>query len=201
MRHILGIIFSIIFLVPLSAQEKGATPLLDKAIEQLQSTKGVTLSFTISANGDTGIGKIALQGNRFVLELPDMKIWFDGKTQWTLMESAGEVNISTPEPEELIHTNPYMLLQSYKKNFSCLSATEEGDLYRYQLASKEDSEIKHINIIINKATKRIERLIVESQDGNKTDITITDFAIGNFTEKHFVFDANKYPDIEIIDLR
>lgn len=101
----------ILFLsVSLSAQkDKQAREILDKTANALQQAGGIRATF-----GGTGNGTLLLKGNRFYLNSGGIQSWFDGKTQWSYLESSEEVNVSNPTPEELQTINPYALLSIYK---------------------------------------------------------------------------------------
>lgn len=101
----------ILFLsVSLSAQkDKQAREILDKTANALQQAGGIRATFE-----GTGNGTLLLKGNRFYLNSGGIQSWFDGKTQWSYLESSEEVNVSNPTPEELQTINPYALLSIYK---------------------------------------------------------------------------------------
>ena len=96
----------ILFLsVSLSAQkDKQAREILDKTANALQQAGGIRATF-----GGTGNGTLLLKGNQFYLNSGGIQSWFDGKTQWSYLESSEEVNVSNPTPEELQTINPYAL--------------------------------------------------------------------------------------------
>ena len=71
----------------------------------LQQAGGIRATF-----GGTGNGTLLLKGNQFYLNSGGIQSWFDGKTQWSYLESSEEVNVSNPTPEELQTINPYALL-------------------------------------------------------------------------------------------
>lgn len=78
-------------------------------------------------------GSIDMLSDKFVLQVPDMITWFDGTTQWTYLKSSEEVNISIPEKDELLQTNPCLLLQSYKKAFDCKFIEKRAMYANYRL--------------------------------------------------------------------
>ena len=105
----------ILFLsVSLSAQkDKQAREILDKTANALQQAGGIRATF-----GGTGNGTLLLKGNQFYLNSGGIQSWFDGKTQWSYLESSEEVNVSNPTPEELQTINPYALLSIYKNGYN-----------------------------------------------------------------------------------
>ena len=87
--------------------ENRATRLLDKIVTPIESGKGISLKFLLQQSDMENVeGSIDMLSDKFVLQVPDMITWFDGTTQWTYLKSSEEVNISIPEKDELLQTNP-----------------------------------------------------------------------------------------------
>ena len=191
-----------LFALPAAAQKSKASALLDRAAGKIRDSRGVTMGFSLVQIDDEIVGTLDLQGNQFRLQLPDMTIGYDGKTQWTLMESVQEVSLSEPNAEELAQTTPIVLLQSYKEAFDCEFAGKKGDITTVVLRPKNESEIKEAQIMVNDKRDEIVRLTLHQNDGNMIEIMLSAYETNkNFPAEHFVFDKEKYPEVEIIDLR
>ena len=191
----------LLFALPGRTQEN-AIASLDKAIAKISEAESISINFTLCQEGDDTAGTIDMQREKFVLHLSDMTVWFDGTTQWTYIESAQEVNISTPEAEELEQTSPLRLLQSYKKDFICQSTEKNGDICTAVLRPKEPANIQTVTITWDAKKNEITRLSVSQEGGASIEITLQSYKTDkNFSPDHFVFDKNKYPNTEIIDLR
>ena len=191
----------LLFALPGRTQEN-AIASLDKAIAKISEAESISINFTLCQEGDDTAGTIDMQREKFVLHLSDMTVWFDGTTQWTYIESAQEVNISTPEAEELEQTSPLLLLQSYKKDFICQSTEKNGDICTAVLHPKEPANIQTVTITWDAKKNEITRLSVSQEGGASIEITLQSYETDkNFSPDHFVFDKNKYPNTEIIDLR
>ncbi len=183
--------------------ENRAIRLLDKIVAQIESGKGISLKFLLQQNDMENVeGSIDMQSDKFVLQVPDMITWFDGTTQWTYLKSSEEVNISIPEKEELLQTNPCLLLQSYKKAFDCKFIEKKGDVCELSLIPKQHSEITEIEIFVNEKQTALTHITVIQKDGQKTDVDIIRYETNtNFPANHFVFQKGLFPYAEIIDLR
>ena len=82
----------LLFTTKVSAQ--GAAEVwLDKAMEKLQN-KGSEIAFRINEENIRLSGKLLIDGEKFLYDTEDMKIWYDGATQWTLQLGSG-YNVST----------------------------------------------------------------------------------------------------------
>ena len=85
-----------------------ARDLLDRMAEAYRQAGAVSIRFA-----GTQSGTLEVKGDKFHLKSGGVETWFDGKTQWSYVEQNGEVNVSTPTPEELRGVNPYALVNSY----------------------------------------------------------------------------------------
>ena len=97
----------------ISAQtDAKAAEVLDKVLEDL-SDNGIRADFEGS---ETGF--LLLKGEKFYLNNGNVQSWYDGKTQWSYVADAEEVNISHPTQEELQGMNPYLILMRYQTDFN-----------------------------------------------------------------------------------
>jgi hypothetical protein len=81
-------------------KDKQAREVLDKTAAAMKNAGGIRAVF-----GGTSNGTLLLKGEQFYLNSGGVQSWFDGKTQWSYLESSGEVNISSPRNcKELILT-------------------------------------------------------------------------------------------------
>ena len=172
--------------------ENRATRLLDKIVTPIESGKGISLKFLLQQSDMENVeGSIDMLSDKFVLQVPDMITWFDGTTQWTYLKSSKEVNISIPEKDELLQTNPCLLLQSYKKAFDCKFIEKKGDVCELSLIPKQHSEITEIEIFVDEKQTALTHITVIQKDGQKTDVDIIRYETNtNFPANHFVFRRN-----------
>ncbi|MDD3036789.1 LolA-like putative outer membrane lipoprotein chaperone [Bacteroides sp.] len=212
MKYIFSVLIALLSW-PVVAQQSQAKAVLDKAAEAFRKAGGIQAEFSVKYydNGQfagTSSGVIRLKGERFQLKTPEAATWFDGKTQWSYLESSEEVNITTPTQEELQSINPYTLLYLYQKGFS------------YKLGSVKSFGGKSVEEVILTATNRKQDLasiilyvspdtyqpifiLLQQRGGkNRSEITITGYKTGlNYPDADFAFDRKQYPNAEIIDLR
>lgn len=67
-------------------------------------------------------------GGKFAIDLGDMKLFYDGKTQWAYSAADKEVTILEPTPEELALGNPASVLASLGSEFTGVKV--KGETYR-----------------------------------------------------------------------
>ncbi len=198
---------------PAIAQQQQAKAVLDKTAETFRKAGGVQIMFDVKSytNGQlegTSGGEIRLKGEKFVLKTPEASTWFDGKTQWSYMESSEEVNVTNPTPEELRSINPYTLLYMYQQGFTYqLGAATQyaGKKVKEVILTSTDSRQDLSRIVLKVAQDTYQPVFIQLQQRgtkNYSEIVVIGYRTGqNYTDKEFVFDRSKYPDAEIIDLR
>lgn len=197
-------------ILPMSAQSGG--DILDKAAEIYEKSNGLSASFALHARSETRQisesfeGTIQMQGDKFTLVTPDMRIWYDGKTQWVYRERSEEVYVSEPAGEELQYTNPAVLLRTYKKEYDAKymgeSTSANGKTaYDIELSPKKKGDIIRISLQMEKSSSFPSRIVIEDKNSMRTMIQIDKLTSNiNRPDSFFVFDPEKYPDVEVIRL-
>lgn len=192
-------------------QEKAARKVLDKTASILKNSGDMKLDFTLSTfnnsqeDPNATSGTMCLSGNRFVIESPAMKAWFDGQTQWSMLSSNNEVNVSNPTEEELQAINPYTFIHLYKEgyNYSMKQKMLRGkEINEVTLqASRPDVAFPVMLLDIEK-NSHIPICVRFFNGQNWIRITIHNLKTGlKFDDKKFRFDTTQHPDLEVIDLR
>ena len=183
---------------------------LDKVAGKFSKTGGIEAKFqatAFSGKKETGTttGTIQVKGSQFKIASEGMTTWFDGKTQWTMIEGSGEVNVSTPTEAERQRQNPYTFLNLYKSGYN-LSQSEisyGGSKCREikMKAQTKNSDIQEMRIVLDNADNPVS---VRMKRGKNQwiRIRISNLQTGkNFGDGTFKFSKADYPNIEVIDLR
>ena len=192
----------ILFLsVSLSAQkDKQAREILDKTANALQQARGIRATF-----GGTGNGTLLLKGNQFYLNSGGIQSWFDGKTQWSYLESSEEVNVSNPTPEELQTINPYALLSIYKNGYNYKYAGTKSrngkQGFEVILTPENKQDITSITLFVSQTYQPL-YIKVEQNNKSANEIIVTSYQTNQpLDNATFKFDKKKFPNAEVIDLR
>lgn len=210
--YILSVLLALCCLPALSQQPQ-AKAVLDKTAETFRKAGGVQIKFEVKAynNGrqeGASDGEIRLKGEKFVLTTPEASTWFDGKTQWSYMESSGEVNVTNPTPEELQAINPYTFLYMYQQGFAYRMGTTTqyaGKKVKEVILTSTDPQQELARIVLRVDADTYQPLFIQLEQRETksvSEITVTSYRTEQrYTDKDFVFDRSRYPDAEIIDLR
>lgn len=198
--YIIGVCFACL---PMSAQLNRAEAILERTVTAFQEAGGIKATFTVSFDGTPiSYGSISLLGEKFVLEVGDTKIWFDGCTQWTYLMSADEVTISKPTLAELQSINPYAWLSFYKEGYKVSLTSEDNACYHIQMDAEAGQQMKSMALAIKRGANLPLWVSISQQQGGKLEIKIDSYLTKQrFSDNFFVFDAKKYPSAEQIDLR
>ena len=191
---------------PLSAQGV-AEVWLNKAAEKLRN-KGTEIMFRIHEDGINISGKLLMDGEKFLYDTDEMKIWFDGITQWTLQLGGdyNELYINNPTIEEQRSINPYLLLNSYKEHFTVVDGGEKTNNGKptHMVTLKpynENLEGTSFNVYIT-SDGSLALLELEVSDGQFYKIDIRSMRNGlTFAKETFTYSAKDFPADEIIDMR
>lgn len=211
-KIILYTLFSMCTFVIFAQNSAQSKTILDKAFSTYETSKGVKADFTFAASENNKSqmqqkGTAIFKGNKFFIETTSLNTWFDGKTQWVFIKDFDEVNISEPTPDEIAAVSPLALLSMYKTGYKFgdpVSKTINGkNAFVIELTPTNNrSEFKNIHVAIDKTANNILQVNLTFKNGVKNTIDINSYNTNfNFSDTDFVFNKNKYPGVEIVDLR
>jgi outer membrane lipoprotein-sorting protein len=190
-----------------------AEALLDQSAKAWANAGGISASFSLNikntaANTSESFeGALLMQGDKFFLSTPETDTWFDGKTQWTLLKSSSEVNVSEPTKEERQIMIPSSLFDAYKKKYHCKYTGEQTDIkgrtvHEVELTPRKKTEIIKIGLQIGKKNHLPTSIAIFNKNKINSRIYILKYQTGqHYPDQTFVFDPEKHPQTEIIDLR
>lgn len=202
MKKIVLICFMSLFTMFTWAQTANeAKKVLDKTASVVGRKGGASASFKVSSTkyGNTS-GTISIKGNKFHAKTPQAIVWFDGKTQWTYMNSTEEVNIISPNEAQQAAMNPYQFINLYKSGFDMSMKTVSGYYQVHLTAQNKKRSVQEMYININKKTY-IPSQVKMRQGSSWTTIDISNFKASNQPNSLFTFNAKDFPKAEVIDLR
>ena len=197
-------LISLMMLITLcvSAQNAAqAVKILDKTASVVGRKGGASANFSVSGKSlGAASGTIAIKGNKFYAHTPKTTVWFNGKTQWTYMNTTNEVNVTNPNEAKQAQMNPYKFITIYKTGYD-LSMKSVGSSYQIHMtAQNKQRSLQELYITINK--KSYNPTSVRMLQGkNWTTINISNFKAKNQSNNIFSFNSKDYPKAEIIDLR
>jgi hypothetical protein len=208
MKRIKLFIISIAALFSQSISAQGTAEVwLNKAISQFQN-KGAEVTFRINDDGFIVTGKLLMEGNCYHFDTEEIKIWFDGTTQWTMQYSDeyDELYISTPTLEEQQSINPYLLLKNYKEYFTARDGSTKAlagkPVHQVILNAKDEEQgLSSLHVYV-KSDGNIAALTLIFPDEREYKIEVRSMRSGLTFPKHtFTYSEKTHPADEVIDMR
>lgn len=208
---------SILFIVSLLitslviAQAKKAEEIIEEITNKTQSYSSVEFEFTFiyedPSSGDdvSEKGVLLISGEKYILDIEGQKVICDGKTLWTYIEDAWEVQINTIEEDDESIT-PSKLLTTYNENYKARIDKEfekEGVNYkRIELKPEEGKRWVKLDVTVDCDKMEIFKIIIHDKNGGQISYII-DRITPNIEVKDtdFVFNPEDYPDVEVVDMR
>lgn len=178
-----------------------ATQVLDRCAAKVSSQDGTTANFAMtSAQYGDAQGTISIKGQKFRTQTNTVSMWFDGTTLWTYMAQNDEVNISTPNEQQLQTLNPYNFINLYRSGFNATMSTTATTFVVHLTASDQQRRIREAFITVDK-TSYVPKEIKMLQGNRWTTFTISNLRTERLADTMFRFDHTAYPNAEVIDLR
>lgn len=182
---------------------ESASSVMARCAAKVSRAPSVSASFYLSAGGERYDCSMTMSKQKFVMSTPQMKVFYDGTTQWTYAVASQELSITEPTAAELLESNPFAILNHYAKAYSCRLLAKENGMTRVELVAKADgAAVRKAVVSVDPRTDLPAKLIVTLGNGRVVAATVTSISIGKECgASAFVFDKSKYPVSEIIDLR
>ena len=201
-----------LFSAGIVAQTVDANALLEKTSCIIEAWEGVDVQFTLhvysekSSLAESFEGLLQMKKNKFVLTTPDLKVWFDGATQWAYNPHSDEVFISTPSGDDLQVLNPMLLLKDYKKDFKATMTGESVTAnakaaYQVELTPKKKDVFEKIEMSIEKNSFLPVKIDLTLRNRLRNTIMIQELKPSVPSDAMFSFPKASFPNAEIIDLR
>lgn len=196
------IIMLLIAFVGVEAHAITADEVLTDATNRYQTVKSISAQFSMQDNSGRVNGIIVISGDRFHLETPSLKVWYDGRTQWTLVTETNEVNVTEPTVEELQQVNPFAIINAFRSNYKASLLKTAVNEYKIQLLPISSSGVTSIMLQLDRPTLYPNVVEIHSKNSSPIVINVKNVSEGkSLPIGSFVFNQSQYPEAEIIDLR
>jgi outer membrane lipoprotein-sorting protein len=209
-KYLFSIFISIISIVSLNAQETTDAQKLIKDLLSTISQEALQTDFELkiipknNVNSQSVSGQLTMRGQQFYLVVEDIKVWFDGKTQWAFFGETNEVSITHPTEEELAETNPMVVLANYAKdsklNYSKLSNSQ---LHVIEMtALKGSMQVEKVTIYLSKKENQLHAIKILNKDGSRNETSLKNYKKNiPILSTTFTFNKVDFPGVLINDLR
>lgn len=186
-------------LMSLTVNAQTPMSVLDAVAADYKKKGDTEIAFTLNSSSK---GTIKLSGQKFNISLVDMTMWFNGETLWTYVKENQEVNVTNPTDAEIAKINPYAFVSMYKKGYKAEFGKVETGVHHIVLKSTDDKKtFQQIDLRILKASNTLKSVVLTTRRGTTLNIVVDSYKYIKFADSTFVFDAKKYPGVDVIDLR
>ncbi len=211
---IMIILFGLFGTVNAQVDQK-AKEILDKMSDKYQSIPSYKTNFVYRLHNkvenidEEFSGEIIVKGEKYVLFMSDQEIYNDGKTIWTFLADANEVNIDYYMPDEG-DLSPNNIYSAYKKGYryrwieNKRIGSRTFNVVELQPENPKDPDkiFFHIVLSIDRADNTMHSWEMYDRGGNIFSYSISGFNPQFVAEDSFFkFNESKYPDVEVVDLR
>lgn len=214
MNRISALVFILISFNLFGQDNPEATQAVKDFSKKMQAVKTITATFTFTLENlqekikDTHQGKIIAKGNKYILEMMGMEVYFDGLTKWQYIKEANEVTISKQTTGDGgFLDDPSKLFKDYDKNFKSKFIGEHKDKNRtiYELDFfPKDLNLPYSAVKLQFDKNTLEPVLIRYQgkDGNNYIIKVKTFKSNlPLRDERFSFEPQKHKGIEVIDMR
>jgi outer membrane lipoprotein-sorting protein len=215
-----SVFFLMLSVLFVSAQQKGlgnndpeAKKVLDAVSAKFKSFKGVQAKFSLKIENGSGktlgtkTGIVYMKASKYRVTITGQEIYCDGINISTYDKSANEVSITKIDPSansitpQKIFTNFYDKDFLYKLNQETTVAGKKIQEIELTPTDKSKPFFK-VLVYVDKAAQTITSTKVFEKTGNKYTYAVTNMNTTTpINDAQFVFDAKKYPGVEVVDLR
>lgn len=181
-----------------------ADAVLKRTAAAIKNANGLSASFVLTSGNNKLTGTLKSENSKFSLETSTTCTWYDGKTMWTYNSSSKETTVITPTQSELAEANPLYIVNAYSNNFTAAFAKSQSAGSKTIVLTPKSKKLgyKSVHLTIPDKSSYPTKVVVIPMSGQKITISISQIKTGQkFSASAFTYPKNKYPKVEIVDLR
>lgn len=213
MKHLLAAVALLASFSTHAQTDAQAKSILDALAKKAATYKSLQATFTANVpapggkGGTTQRGTFLMKGAKYRLSLPTQDTRCDGRTVWTYIRDAAEVQVSTPDASA-DGLSPIKLFTSFSTNDYRSryigERTVGGKMSQVVelLPTKSTQAFKKVELAVAKASGVPSGATVWDKSGAKYAYTIASYTPNvAIADAQFVWDAKANPKVEVVDLR
>jgi len=202
------------------AQPKGmgssdvdAKKVLDGVSAKFRSFKTVTAKFNLKIENAAGkvqgskTGTVNMKGTKYRISVPGEELYSDGVTSWSYDKSSNEVQVNKVDASAAAVTPQKLFTNFYDKDFlyKLNGEQKKGNKITQEVELTPIDKTKpffKVLVSIDKVSRVITSTKVFEKNGNRYTYSVLSMKTNApLADAMFVFDASKYPKVEVVDLR
>lgn len=194
------------------SNNKQASEILQEVTTKTKAYSSIKLEFTYQMeNPDANInelteGKALVSGDKYHLDIAGQTVISDGKTIWTVITDAEEVQVNDAEEGDGGFSLTKMLStynDEYKsKLLPKITSMDGKNVYALDLTPNEKKTFDKVQLFVDKDKMDVYSISLYDQSGSVYTYKITTFTPNApVSDKDFTFNEADYPDFDVIDMR
>ncbi|TWR25833.1 outer membrane lipoprotein carrier protein LolA [Mucilaginibacter pallidiroseus] len=220
-KFLIYILFSAIAVNAFAQKDADAKTILNKLSKQYRTYDAVKTDFTLTIdNPQAGVNQTQTgtlitrsKTNKYKVSVYkaggkalSQEIISDGKSQWTFLKDANEVQVADADNSEEAF-NPAKLFTIYEKGYKYLyTGTQKisGKVYQVVDLSPENEKSSYfkVRLMVDKVKNQLYSAQIFDRNGSKYTYTLRTFTPNyKATDATFAFNKKSYPGVEVVDLR
>jgi len=209
MKKLIMIAAMAVFTISGFAQnDKKATAILDEVSAKTKLYKTIKIDFTYAMDNskekihDKFKGTLISKGDKYKLTAAGQDVISDGKTMWTYLKDANEVQINNAGEDDDSFT-PTKLLSGYSKDYKSKFIEEKGNNQIIELYPlKKGKTFTKVQLTIDKSKKQISKFVIYDRSGSTFSYIVDKFVADQaIADNVFTFNKAEHPGVEINDMR
>jgi outer membrane lipoprotein-sorting protein len=183
-----------------------AQNILDKAAAKIQSSKGISVNFSLTQKDKlnhvvvNSKGLLKLKGSKYYIKQEENEIFCNGIQIWNYY-GQNEVTVAKSGNDEDEFTPQQILTGFNKKDFETILVPSNGTNYQVQLIPVDKRKnFKNLILYINKSTYLMSKAAITDKTNAVTEINFSNISLNSsFPDSQFVFDPSKHPGVEVVN--
>jgi len=147
-------------------------------------------------------GSLISKGDKYKLTAAGQEVICDGKTMWTYLKDANEVQINNAGEDDDSFT-PTKLLSGYSKDYKSKFIEEKGTDQIIELYPLEKGKtFTKVRLTVDKTKKQISKFVIFDRGGSTFSYIVDKFITDQpFADTVFVFNKANHPGVDVNDMR
>ena len=190
-----------------------AKKVLDAVSAKFKTFKAVSAKFSLSIENSAGkvmankSGSVQMKGSKYRISVTGQEIFCDGSNISTYEKDANEVTIAKVDPAAGTITPQKLFTNFYDKDFLYKLNGEKAEkgktIQEIELTPVDKTKpFFKVLLFIDKSASTITGAKLFEKAGNRYTYKVSNLnGKANIADAQFVFDAKKYPGVEVVDNR
>lgn len=188
--------------------DKKASAILDEISAKTKAYKTLRIEFSYTMENtkekikDNFNGTLLSKGDKYKLSIAGQDVYCDGKTSWTYLKDAKEVQINDVGTDDDSFT-PTKMLTSYSTNYKSKFISDKDNKQVIELTPlKKGKSLSKVMLTIDKLKKQVISFVMYDKGGNTFTYSVNKFITDPpLADKEFAFNKAEHPGIEVVDMR